>query len=552
MFLVHAAVRRFDEPETVDDAKGGQGANQADVRTFRRFNGAHTAVMGVVDVTDFVAGALPGQTARSQGRQAALVRQFGQGIVLVHELRQLAAAKKFLDGRHHGADIDQGLRRNAIHILDGHTFPDDAFHPGQADAELVLQQFADAADATVAQMVDVILFAVAVHNVQQVAEGGQDVFLRDGAQLFIDTGRENDAQDFAVQLADLHLVDAFGGVNAAFLHLVQDILRQEGSLFDDDFARFRIHEGLVEDAVRQAVAPAQLFIQFVPAHIGQIVTTVVEKGLADELLGRFHRRRFPGTQLFIEFDDGFVAVRRRILFQGRLDGFHRNDAVVRMGFDLRIAEEVQDFFIRFQPHGAQQHRGRHLAGTVHTGVDDMVEVRFVFNPGAAVRDHRRPVQVNGAGIHLLVIVHAGRTNQLAYNDTFRPVDHKGARRRHEGKIAHKNGGFLDFSRILVEQADLHIQRSAVGSIPFLAFLDGVFRLAELEAFEGKLQIAVKILNGGNIVEDFVQAFVDEPFVGFALQINQMGHRDDFVDLPEAVPCSVTCLNRFKHVTLHSL
>ena len=39
-------------------------------------------------------------------------------------------------------------------ILQGHALTDDALHAGEADAELVLQQLTNAADAAVAQMVD--------------------------------------------------------------------------------------------------------------------------------------------------------------------------------------------------------------------------------------------------------------------------------------------------------------------------------------------------------------------------------------------------------------
>ena len=40
--------------------------------------------------------------------------------------------------------------------LCGHSLPDDTLHAGKADAELVLQQLAHAADAAVAQVVDII------------------------------------------------------------------------------------------------------------------------------------------------------------------------------------------------------------------------------------------------------------------------------------------------------------------------------------------------------------------------------------------------------------
>ena len=95
--------------------------------------------------------AFTGQTARAEGAQTAFVRDFCQRVGLVHELGQLAGTKEFFDSSDDRTDVDQDLRRNAFGILDGHAFADDAFHTGQADAELVLQEFADAAQAAVAR-----------------------------------------------------------------------------------------------------------------------------------------------------------------------------------------------------------------------------------------------------------------------------------------------------------------------------------------------------------------------------------------------------------------
>ena len=49
-----------------------------------------------------------------------------------------------------------------VQILNGHALPDDALQAGEADAELVLQQLAHAAQAAVAQVVDVVGGADAV------------------------------------------------------------------------------------------------------------------------------------------------------------------------------------------------------------------------------------------------------------------------------------------------------------------------------------------------------------------------------------------------------
>jgi hypothetical protein len=85
----HLAVGGLDEAVLVGAGVQGQGVDQADVRTFRRFDRADPAVMGGVHVAHFEAGALPGQTAGAQGGDTPLVGDLGQGVGLVHELGQL-------------------------------------------------------------------------------------------------------------------------------------------------------------------------------------------------------------------------------------------------------------------------------------------------------------------------------------------------------------------------------------------------------------------------------------------------------------------------------
>ena len=88
-FFIYHSVWRFDEAVLVDDAISGQRADQTDVRTFRRLDRTHSAVVGMVHVTHLEAGSFSRKSARSECRKSSLVRQLGQRIVLVHELRKL-------------------------------------------------------------------------------------------------------------------------------------------------------------------------------------------------------------------------------------------------------------------------------------------------------------------------------------------------------------------------------------------------------------------------------------------------------------------------------
>ena len=178
MPLMHVAVRALDEAVIVDARKARQRRDQTDVRTFRRFDRADTAVVRRVHVADFESGALAGQTAWSKGRQTPLVRDLRQRVGLIHELRKLAGSEELADRRHHRLGVHQVVRHGRRHFLvHRHLFFDRALHAHQADAELVFEQFAHRAHAAVAQVIDVVHRADALAQLQQVLDGVDEVLL---------------------------------------------------------------------------------------------------------------------------------------------------------------------------------------------------------------------------------------------------------------------------------------------------------------------------------------------------------------------------------------
>ena len=74
---LHLAVGRLNEPEIVDPRVAGKRADETDVWTLRRLNRTNAAVVRGVDVANLESSAFARQSARPQGREAALVRDFG-------------------------------------------------------------------------------------------------------------------------------------------------------------------------------------------------------------------------------------------------------------------------------------------------------------------------------------------------------------------------------------------------------------------------------------------------------------------------------------------
>src|SRR3954471_12076312 len=97
--IMDFAIRSFDKSEFVDSRESRHRTDETDVRTFRCLDRTNTAVMRRMNVAHFESRAIARETAWSQRRQAALVRQFGERIRLIHELRELRAAEEIANDR---------------------------------------------------------------------------------------------------------------------------------------------------------------------------------------------------------------------------------------------------------------------------------------------------------------------------------------------------------------------------------------------------------------------------------------------------------------------
>ena len=169
------AVRRFEEAVLVGARVDRERIDEADVRAFRRLDRAYAAVMSRMHVAHLEPCALARQPARPERGNAPLVGDLGQRVGLVHELRKLARAEEFADCCRHRLGIDQIVRHEVLGLGLGQPFPHRALDAHQAGAELVLREFADRAHAAVAEMVDVVDFALAVAQIDQDLDHGHDV-----------------------------------------------------------------------------------------------------------------------------------------------------------------------------------------------------------------------------------------------------------------------------------------------------------------------------------------------------------------------------------------
>ena len=268
----HLAVRRLKEAILVGAGIGCQRVDQTNVRTFRSLDRANSTIMGRVHVTDFEAGAFTGQTAWAKGRYTTLVRDFGQRVVLVHELAELGGTEKFLDRCSDRLGVDQILRHQPFGFGQTQTLLDGALDPDQADTELIFGHLADGTDATVTKVIDIVNDAVTVTDIYQRAQHVDDV-------------RHAFADVLIILLS--FLIGAQGEVTA-----------------------------VINDTGTFLFFTAKTAIELHTTHCRQIVALFGEEQVLEQVLRRFLGRRLARAHHPVDFDQRLELTAGRVGTQG--------------------------------------------------------------------------------------------------------------------------------------------------------------------------------------------------------------------------------------------
>ena len=310
--VAHLAIGAFDKAVLIDPRVAGERGNQPNVRALRRLDGADPAVVCRVDVADLEPGALAGEAARPQRRQAPLVGDLRKRVGLVHELGELRGTKKLPDRGHDRLGVDQVVRHGGGHLLvDGHLLLDGPLHAHQADAELVFEQLAHGAHPPVPQVVDVV-HAVAAAGIlaqfQEVTDGRVEVLrierplvqgqLHGGEFRMVRRQR-------SLATPDHFRADVAIALPVEKLLMVDDqveILRREVPRVQElEGAGLFVQPGL------QLGVVAELDIELEPAHAGEVVLAGVEEHAIEERRGGVGGGRVPRPHLSIQFDQRFLG-----------------------------------------------------------------------------------------------------------------------------------------------------------------------------------------------------------------------------------------------------
>ena len=390
-------------------------------------------------------------------------------------------------------------------------------------------------------MVDIIGGAHIIVKAHQVVDGGKNIFSRDvlGPEIRLVLFHIGDhgvlfGADFGNQLAQRLkgnlFLRAYAGLRQVVAQHGYRIHRfigkdlQFSSVFEND-PRF-LHSGLfrlegfgivhslagvkhdlsgnhrnrraAQGLPHKTVGNAHLFVELVPTYACKIVALGVEEHIVDEHDGTFHCGRFAGTELFINFLQGFLA--------GSMLGLHGqgvHTVLFKSGHDPGfLAEHGLHFGIGFHAQCPDQHRDRNLSGLVDPHIQHTVGIGLVFQPCAPVGNHRGRQQLVTALVHFGFVVHTGRTDDLRDDDSLGTVNDKGTVVGHDREIAHEDFLFDYFSGVFVVEPDGNPQGSGVVHIPLLALLFGELGLlVQTVIHQLNAQITRIVGDGRNIVQN---------------------------------------------------
>ena len=580
---VNLAVGSLEEAVLVDLGVGGKIGDKTDVRTFGRFDRADAAVVRVMHVTDVKAGAVTGKTAGTKGRKTALVRQLGQGVILIHELRKRRGAEELTDRGGHRADVHERLRRHILAVVDRHALLDVLVHARHTDTHLVLEQLTDAAETAVAKVVDIVKATDAMRQRKQVVDRGKDIVLRDvlGRKLTDakGSGLTNSVKVAGGVVTDLtHHIEAHlagdtdvgkikaedgggNGVVAEHLDLrprkIADVDLVDGIIFKrPGIVGVQDMLGLKEDLTGQGAddragqheaggtgAERELFVEFITADRGKIVSLRVEEHIVDGQLGTLDDGRFTGTELLVDLLQGGLGKRGVLLLRASsalvlLEGSHDH---------FLVAEAVKDLLIALNAEGTDKDRNGQLSVFIDLHVEDPGGIGLVLQPGAAVRDHRVLIGMVARLINIHLVDDAGGTDDLGNDNTLGTVDHEGTGLGHQGEVPHVDLVLLDLPRLLIGKTDEHLKRRLVGRISLLALLHRILRGGvdrEIDKFNR--EVARIVVDGRDVPQDLHHTLLAEPLKGFLLYLDEVRHFQGLVDLGKAESRGFTELLGLQH------
>ncbi len=266
---------------------------------------------------------------------------------------------------------------------------------------------------------------------------------------------------------------------------------------------------------QETVLPSQLLIQLITTYSCQVIATRIIEEIIEKGGTTFFGSRFTRTKFVIDFNKSRLSIYSAIFFQSL--------------FDMNIMiKKVQNIIIGRITKSTNQYGHWHFTVSIDTDRKRSARIRFQFNPGTTVWNELCGINFLTESIFFLLVVHARRTNQLRYDDTFSTIDNECACIGHNREIAHEQIMFLEFASFFIFQTNLNVQRCRIIDILCFALFNIVLAFAEVIITKMECPFVCTILDRGNICKYIFEPFPAEPFIRFRLQVEQMGHLQYFL------------------------
>ena len=465
------------------------------------------------------------------------MRHLRQGVRLVHELGQLARSVELAQGGRNGTDVDQIGRRHLVEVgRRRHSLAHDALHAEQSDADLVLQQLPDGANAPIAEVVDIVaLLSLGPHG-EHLPDDRHDIVQREEPNVLRKVHPKA-----AVQLI---APDPPQGVAPRVEEEASDVVagvlnarRLVGAQAAKDLLHRLVGAARAVPLERQGQGQVQPDDLDPAASAGVLVVELVQKFAGDGAAatddgGTIRPRHVLGRQL----PSHLIAVFHEVGGGGK----HREDLIV-----VGDAE------------GLQQERHGELPTVVDVDGDDIPRSHGKVQPRAAVRD-----QFCGAAVAArnaaVGEVDPGGTRQLIDDDALRPVDDERAPIRHHGELAEEDILLLALPRLRVGQADRGANGTRPGQVLLPGLLLAALRRVDIIAHELQRELPIVALNGKNLLKKLLQALrparirfhvvLIEPLIRIPLHLYHVGHIDQVVSPAKSVALPRPAYrNKFRHL-----
>src|SRR5204863_1945214 len=132
-------------------------------------------------------------------------------------------------------------------------------------------------------------------------------------------------------------------------------------------------------------------------------------------------------------------------------------------------------------------------------------------------------------------VGARTADELRDDDALGPVDDEGPELGHHREVAHEHVLLADLARLLVDEADGHVQRGLVSEILLPALLDRDRRRAKLKLAELDGERAGVVLDRRDVVDRLAETLLLEPVERRLLDVDQVRKVEDVLQARETLP-----------------